>query len=59
MFLAFQQNPATGFTIIQQRLSGADTLSTFIRHEASGLFAILPGCAVGGYLGQSLLEGSG
>lgn len=59
MFLAFQQNPATGFTIIQQRLSGADTLSTFIRHEASGLFAILPGCAEGGYLGQSLLEGSG
>jgi dye decolorizing peroxidase len=56
MFLAFQQNPATGFTIIQQRLSGADTLSTFIRHEASGLFAMLPGCAEGGYLGQALLE---
>ena len=59
MFLAFQQNPATGFTVIQQRLSGADTLSTFIRHEASGLFAMLPGCAEGDYLGQALLEGSG
>lgn len=58
MFLAFQQNPAKGFTIIQQRLAGADTLSTFIRHEASGLFAMLPGCAKeGDYLGQALLEG--
>jgi dye decolorizing peroxidase len=58
MFLAFQADPATGFTVIQQRLSGADSLSTFIRHEASGLFAILPGCAAGGYLGQALLEGA-
>ena len=31
-------------------------LSTFIRHEASALFAIPPGCAEGGYLGQGLLE---
>ena len=56
MFLAFQADPATGFTVIQQRLSGADSLSTFIKHEASGLFAVLPGCAAGGYLGQALLE---
>ena len=55
MFLAFQRDPATGFTVIQQRLSGADSLSTFIRHEASGLFAVLPGCEPGGYLGQALL----
>lgn len=56
MFLAFQRDPAAGFTTIQQRLSGADTLSTFIRHEASALFAVLPGCARDGdYLGQSLL----
>jgi len=56
MFLAFQADPATGFTVIQQRLSGADTLSTFIKHEASGLFAVLPGCEDGGYLGQTLLD---
>jgi dye decolorizing peroxidase len=55
MFLAFQADPATGFTVIQQRLSGADSLSTFIKHEASGLFAVLPGCANGGYLGEALL----
>ncbi|MBR7834468.1 Dyp-type peroxidase [Actinospica durhamensis] len=57
IFLAFQADPATGFTVIQQRLSGADSLSTFIRHEASGLFAILPGCADGDYLGRELFEG--
>ena len=56
MFLAFQSDSATGFTVIQQRLSGADTLSTFIKHEASGLFAVLPGCEEGGYLGQALLD---
>ena len=55
LFLAFQADPATGFTVIQQRLSGADSLSTFIKHEASGLFAVLPGCADGGYLGEPLL----
>lgn len=57
IFMAFQADPAAGFTIIQQRLSGADTLTTFIRHEASALFAILPGCEQGGYLGRELLEG--
>jgi dye decolorizing peroxidase len=56
IFLAFQADPATGFTVIQQRLSGADSLSTFIRHEASALFAILPGCEAGDYLGRQLLE---
>jgi len=57
IFLAFQADPATGFTVIQQRLAGADSLSTFIRHEASGLFAVLPGCAPGDHLGRALLEG--
>jgi dye decolorizing peroxidase len=56
VFLAFQADPARGFTVIQQRLSGADTLSTFIRHEASALFAVLPGCAEGDYLGRELLD---
>lgn len=58
MFLAFQADPRTGFVPIQQRLAGADTLSTFIRHEASALFAVPPGCRPGGYLGQDLLEGA-
>ena len=58
MFLAFQADPATGFTVIQQRLSGADSLTTFIKHEASALFAVLPGCQPGEYLGQALLDGA-
>ena len=58
IFLAFQADPARGFIPIQQRLAGADTLSTFVRHEASALFAIPPGCAEGGYLGQELLDGA-
>ena len=58
IFLAFQADPAAGFTVIQQRLSGADSLSTFIRHEASAVFAILPGCEAGDYLGRQLLEGA-
>jgi dye decolorizing peroxidase len=59
VFLAFQASPAKGFTVIQQRLAGADSLSTFVRHEASALFAILPGCEPGDYLGRGLLEGGG
>jgi dye decolorizing peroxidase len=55
LFLAFQADPASGFVPIQQRLSGADSLSTFVRHEASGLYAVPPGCAPGGYLGSGLL----
>jgi dye decolorizing peroxidase len=58
LFLAYQADPRTGFIPIQQRLAEADTLSTFIRHEASGLYAIPPGCPSGGYLGQDLLEGA-
>jgi dye decolorizing peroxidase len=56
IFLAFQVNPADGFTAIQSRLAGADSLNSFIRHEASALFAVLPGCAPGDYLGRALLE---
>lgn len=56
MFLVYQADPAAGFIPIQQRLAEADTLSTFIRHEASALFALPPGCPPGGYLGQDLLE---
>ena len=58
LFLAFQADPAAGFVPIQRRLSGADSLSTYVRHEASGLFAVPPGCAPGDYLGCDLLEGT-
>lgn len=58
LFLAFQADPARGFVPVQRKLAGADRLSTFLRHEASGLYAVPPGVpADGGYLGQPLLEG--
>ncbi|WP_031075291.1 iron uptake transporter deferrochelatase/peroxidase subunit [Streptomyces sp. NRRL WC-3742] len=57
LFLAFQSDPRRGFTPVQRKLSRGDGLSRFLRHEASGLYAVLPGVAAGGYLGQELLEG--
>jgi dye decolorizing peroxidase len=56
LFMAFQADPREGFTRIQQRLSGADDLSRFLRHESSALFAVPPGCRPGRYLGQDLME---
>ncbi|MFB9839340.1 Dyp-type peroxidase, partial [Actinoallomurus acaciae] len=56
LFMAFQADPREGFTRIQQRLSGADDLSRFLRHESSALFAVPPGCRGGRYLGQELME---
>ncbi|MDH6141456.1 MULTISPECIES: iron uptake transporter deferrochelatase/peroxidase subunit [Kitasatospora] len=57
LFLAFQADPAHGFLPVQRSLSRGDVLTTFLRHEASGLYAVLPGVADGGgYLGQALLE---
>ncbi|MFF2143566.1 iron uptake transporter deferrochelatase/peroxidase subunit [Kitasatospora sp. NPDC058190] len=57
LFLAFQADPRKGFTPVQRKLSRGDGLSRFLRHEASGLYAVPPGVPAGGYLGQQLLEG--
>ncbi|MYW05045.1 iron uptake transporter deferrochelatase/peroxidase subunit [Streptomyces sp. SID3343] len=57
LFLAWQHDPADGFVPIQRKLARGDALSPFLRHEASAMFVIPPGCAQGGYVGQSLLEG--
>jgi dye decolorizing peroxidase len=56
LFMAFQSDPGSGFTRIQQRLAFADDLSHFIRHTSSALFAVPRGCRPGGYLGQGLME---
>jgi dye decolorizing peroxidase len=56
LFMAFQSDPRDGFTRIQQRLALADELSRFLSHESSALFAVPPGSAPGGYLGQGLME---
>lgn len=56
LFLAFQSDPRQGFTPVQRKLARGDGLSRFLRHEASGLYAVPPGAPEGGYVGQSLLE---
>ncbi|WP_337192361.1 iron uptake transporter deferrochelatase/peroxidase subunit [Streptomyces sp. YIM 132580] len=57
LFVCWQADPFKGFVPVQRRLDRGDALSPFIRHEASGLFAVPGGAAEGEYVGQRLLEG--
>ncbi|MBZ4323106.1 iron uptake transporter deferrochelatase/peroxidase subunit [Streptomyces huiliensis] len=57
LFVAWQADPMKGFVPVQRKLDRGDGLSRFLRHEASGLFAVPGGCAEGEYVGQRLLEG--
>ncbi|GGZ24048.1 iron uptake transporter deferrochelatase/peroxidase subunit [Streptomyces poonensis] len=57
LFIAWQADPLRGFVPVQRKLDRGDALSAFIRHEASGLFAVPGGAAEGEYVGQQLLEG--
>ncbi|MCX4907081.1 iron uptake transporter deferrochelatase/peroxidase subunit [Streptomyces sp. NBC_00878] len=57
LFVCWQADPLRGFVPVQRKLDRGDALSTFIRHEASGLFAVPGGAAEGEYVGQKLLEG--
>lgn len=56
IFLSYQRNPAQ-FTRIQSSLSASDALNRFTITVGSGVWAVLPGVATGGWLGQALLEG--
>ncbi len=56
LFICWQADPLRGFVPVQRKLDRGDALSPFLRHEASGLFAV-PGAAAGdAYIGQRLLE---
>jgi dye decolorizing peroxidase len=57
LFVSWQADPLRGFVPVQRKLDRGDALSAFIRHEASGLFAVPGGAAQGDYVGQALLEG--
>ncbi|MFI9808348.1 iron uptake transporter deferrochelatase/peroxidase subunit [Streptomyces sp. NPDC052301] len=57
LFVCWQADPLRGFVPVQRKLDRGDALSRFIRHEASGLFAVPGGAAKGEYVGQRLLEG--
>ncbi|MET9107604.1 iron uptake transporter deferrochelatase/peroxidase subunit [Streptomyces zhihengii] len=57
LFVCWQADPLRGFVPVQRKLDRGDALSPFIRHEASGLFAVPGGPGKGEYVGQALLEG--
>ncbi|MEV6023003.1 iron uptake transporter deferrochelatase/peroxidase subunit [Streptomyces sp. NPDC052036] len=57
LFICWQADPLRGFVPVQRKLDRGDALSQYIRHEASGLFAVPGGAAEGEYVGQRLLEG--
>ncbi|MFE6036242.1 iron uptake transporter deferrochelatase/peroxidase subunit [Streptomyces sp. NPDC056452] len=57
LFVCWQADPFRGFVPVQRKLDRGDALSPFIRHEASGVFAVPGGTAPGEYVGQRLLEG--
>ncbi|MBQ0983323.1 deferrochelatase/peroxidase EfeB [Streptomyces sp. F63] len=57
LFVCWQADPLRGFIPVQRKLDRGDALSPFIRHEASGLFAVPGGCGPDGYVGRELLEG--
>ncbi|MGW2814244.1 iron uptake transporter deferrochelatase/peroxidase subunit [Streptomyces sp. NPDC001415] len=56
LFVAWQADPVKGFVPVQRKLDRGDALSAFLRHEASGLFAVPGGPRAGEYVGQRLLE---
>ncbi|GLU46986.1 Dyp-type peroxidase [Nocardiopsis ansamitocini] len=57
LFLAWQSDPATGFTPVQRTLDEkGDALNRFVRHEGSALFAVPPAAGEGRYLAQELIE---
>ncbi|WUQ40310.1 iron uptake transporter deferrochelatase/peroxidase subunit [Streptomyces sp. NBC_00234] len=56
LFVCWQADPFRGFVPVQRKLDRGDALSPFIRHEASGVFAVPGGAAKGEYVGQRLLE---
>ncbi|MCZ7459296.1 iron uptake transporter deferrochelatase/peroxidase subunit [Streptomyces sp. WMMC940] len=56
LFVCWQADPLRGFVPVQRKLDRGDALSPFVRHEASGLFAVPGGADEGGYVGSRLLE---
>ncbi|MER5727594.1 iron uptake transporter deferrochelatase/peroxidase subunit [Streptomyces sp. NPDC002138] len=57
LFICWQADPLRGFVPVQRKLDRGDALSAFIRHEASGLYAVPRGPRSEEYVGQPLLEG--
>lgn len=55
IFAAYQRDPERQFIPVQRRLAEADALNPWVTTVGSALFAMLPGAAEDGYLGETLL----
>ncbi len=56
VFISFQADVDRQFTPMQRRLDELDLLNEWTTPVGSAVFAVLPGCAEGGYVGETLLE---
>lgn len=57
LFLAYQQDPRTGFVPINTTLALQDAMNQFTTHTASAVFAVPPGVAgPGDWIGSTLLS---
>jgi len=54
-FLAYQRDPRRQFIQIQKRLDHGDRLTKYVVHQSSGMWAVPPGIARGGFVGETLL----
>ena len=55
LFAAYQADPVRQFVPVQRRLAEADLLNLYPTPVGSAVYALLPGCSRGGWLGQQLL----
>lgn len=55
LFIALQADPVEQFVPIQARLAELDILNLWTTPVGSAVFALPPGCAEGGYIGETLL----
>ena len=54
LFLAYQADVDEGFVPVQRRLDELDLLNQWTTPVGSAVFAIPPGCAEGGFIGETL-----
>ncbi|MFC4056730.1 Dyp-type peroxidase [Planomonospora corallina] len=56
LFASYQADIARQFVPVQERLAEADLLNEWTTPVGSAVFAIPPGCAEGGWIGETLLS---
>lgn len=57
LFVSFQSDPVRRFVPIQRRLDELDLLNEWVSAVGSAVYAVPPGCAEGGFVGEGLWEG--